>query len=161
MKKEQLAKGPLLYIEQPTLKSPPASMQSNYRSAPNKEEVQTDDAREVDRNMSEKQWNRRYIIEEDEYLQRKEEEKEVNTNDIEEDEGDEVGFKDMTIEEKVNYLVHTPDYIPKVRCKVITAKKVYHGILTKSEQEAITIRTRKVERRVLLKDITDIQLLGF
>ncbi|MBY7143124.1 hypothetical protein KFZ56_08645 [Virgibacillus sp. NKC19-3] len=174
MRKKKFAKDPLLYIHQPSTKTPKAPMQHNYTSPQRKrnKEVEASTADPQTQYVPKKSLNRSFYKEEALYFD--EMESEVETNESEENEDDEdkepideekteKRFKDMTLDEKVAYFVDAPEYAPKLRCEVKTEKRSYRGVITDSNDDEVFIRVgkRSSSTAVPMEEIISIRLLGF
>jgi hypothetical protein len=133
-KKKKIYQSPLLYIAQPTQYEVEAFMQS-YASS----------------------------------LENEEKEKKIQKNPMEEgkvqsSEGSSrKAFKDMTIPEKIDYLLSLPDQMPRMKCEVYTNHGRYRGIILALENNMIKMKTFQTPSRVeiLVDDIEDIRLKGF
>src|SRR5699024_12853598 len=72
-------------------------------------------------------------------------------------------FKDMTIEEKVEYFVRQPRHVPKLRCQIETNERKYRGIIIDFQEGHVFIRVgkRSSSTKISLDQITNIRMLGF
>src|SRR5699024_11650770 len=72
-------------------------------------------------------------------------------------------FKDMTIEEKVEYFVSQPRHVPKLRCQIETNERKYRGIIIDFQEDHVFIRVgkRSSSTKISLDQITNIRMLGF
>ncbi|SEU02694.1 Spore coat protein CotO [Salinibacillus kushneri] len=79
------------------------------------------------------------------------------------DQDDKKGFREMTIEEKINYLTELPSQMPKMKCEVITPDKRYRGLILDFADEVVKMRTIQKPYRVelSLSEIEDVRLMGF
>lgn len=126
---------PLLYLDQPTLAKPKAYMQESYFKPTS-------------------------VQEEDDTFESFEPKKNV-TNDSASDSSDS-SFKDLTIEEKITYLVDLPNEVPSIRCEVETDKQKYRGIITDYVDDEIKLKIFGREDQWLHKEeIVNIHLIGF
>lgn len=70
-------------------------------------------------------------------------------------------FKDCSIEEKVQYLLHLPKGLLHVTCEVVTKEENYRGILIKEDKDYITVQSHGRREKFILKStITDIHLIS-
>lgn len=157
MKNKQVAKNPLLYIQQPTITTPKVQMQHNYytpkhpKKLPNQPNKKSAYRAPLKRTHSSKYW-----------VEQNSEETVDEVVDHEEV-PEESKFKDMTIIQKVNYFINRPDYAPIMRCEIKTKEKKVQGVITglKEEQVLIRIGRRSSSSEIPLTDITAIRLIGF
>ncbi|MRG87097.1 CotO family spore coat protein [Salinibacillus xinjiangensis] len=72
-------------------------------------------------------------------------------------------FRDMTIEEKVNYLTSLPSQMPKMKCEVLCESGRYRGYVQSYEDEMVHMKTFHSPYRaeVNITEIENIRLLGF
>lgn len=178
------AKKPLMYINQPDMESPKASMQQHYVSSKKKksEEGNKDEPApksekppikrrsgkyksmkhkektDVYDGEDEQESFDKYEAHDDKY-----EEQVENTTEKDTDSHRRKSFKEMSLEEKISYFVDTPSYAPRLRCEIKTDQKSYRGVLTDWVDEDVYIRTgnRKTSTRIAFSTIKDIQILGF
>src|SRR5690625_2713269 len=71
-------------------------------------------------------------------------------------------FKNLSIDEKIKYLVELRSEVPRIRCEVITDDLEYKGIITEANEAEITLRVvcrghKEIQRR----NISNINLIGF
>ncbi|GIN62991.1 hypothetical protein J27TS8_29840 [Robertmurraya siralis] len=70
-------------------------------------------------------------------------------------------FREMNIEEKLDYLTHFPRQLPPVPCLFQTEDKVLRGILKeKKEQEVIVKLFDKTEVTIPTKDLIEVRMIG-
>ena|SRR5690625_1695806 len=80
----------------------------------------------------------------------------------EEENNFEGAFKDLSIDDKINYLVDLPQEVPRIRCEIITEEQEYKGIITEKNEEEIIFRVFGRGNRVIQKNkIKNIHLIGF
>src|SRR5699024_10218528 len=72
-------------------------------------------------------------------------------------------LKDMTIEEKVEYLVSRPRHVRQLRGKIETTERKYRGIIIHFQEDHVFIRVgkRSSSTKISLDQITNIRMLGF
>lgn len=181
MGKRKFAKDPLLYIQQPTAGTAKAPMQDHYRTPkkPTASEIPPEkNPQEKPRTIKRKTYGL------SEGRQVKNEQPGQHTMDGQKDEivsaetadnsapdeleekkstTDRPKFKDMTIEEKVEYFVSRPRHVPKLRCQIETNERKYRGIITDFQENHVFIRVgkRSSSTKISLDQITNIGMLGF
>ncbi|WP_077596269.1 CotO family spore coat protein [Oceanobacillus kimchii] len=153
MSKKEYAKEPLLYIHQPELNQPKASMQHHFIGN-RKESVQpanetkesitprkTRGGRQVNASANNENFNQKNH--------------ELNSEKKQ--------FKEMSISEKIDYFVGRSEYAPPINCLVITDRKKYRGVILEMTDEEVKFRlsNRKSSIKINYEDIKDIQLVGF
>ncbi|BAC13181.1 CotO family spore coat protein [Oceanobacillus iheyensis] len=153
MSKSEYAKEPLLYIHQPDLNQPKATMQHHFmgnrnRSAHSKNEIK--DSLIPRKTRSGKQIK--------EFTN-----KEVQNQENHEDNKKKKQFKAMSINEKIDYFLDRSEYAPPINCLVITDQKKYRGIILDTTKEEVKFRpsNRKNSIKITYDVIKDIQLVGF
>lgn len=123
---------PLLYIDQPIFQKPKAYMQENYLG------VKTDDKEKV------------------------EEQNGIQVESLKSKREGHDSFKDLTIAEKIKYLIDIPSEVPKVRCEVLTNENRYRGVLIDENQENIVLRIFGRQNELVEKEkILSIKMIGF
>ncbi|WP_106497952.1 CotO family spore coat protein [Lentibacillus sp. Marseille-P4043] len=173
MVKKRYARDPLFYIQQPKITKPEAPMQHNYstpRNASKGKPQQNSD--QTGRTQSLKGDNFQHFRnpqpddEDGDVTEFQQEEDDTEEQDGAEDPKEEVEnknrpkFKDMSIEEKINYFVNTPPHIPKLKCEVRTEEKAHRGIMVDQEDETILMRTGRRKISVPKNEIIEIRMLG-
>lgn len=151
---KKYAKKPLLFIHQPNEGQMHVPMQHMYVT-PKKEQNETStNGGEEKKGMRHPSFNKNYNSKE-EY----EQEEKLKQNQTEEKQK----FKDMSIEEKVDYFINSPSYAPKLKCEIKTDQRTYRGVITGAEGNDVYIRVgnRSASAKVSLDDIKHIKLLGF
>lgn len=184
---KKFAKNPLLYITQPDIKTPKATMQYNYKTPKkNKEAVHHEKGTEpkiMSKPIKRKIQNRNFKQSADEIAET--DTKEIDDSDVpdnnkevegggeegEEDpkgnrinsNGDRPKFKDMRLKEKVEYLASTSPQMPKMRCEIKTKEKTYRGVIASYEGDTVFIRSgrRTSNTEIPFDDIEQIRMLGF
>lgn len=178
MVRKRQAREPLFYIQQPKISKPVAPMQDNY-STPKRTEKETPQQGEGNpsftmptRGNNFQQFQSPQPItpnentKEDTQEQLQDEEMEPPEDDTTaaSEENSRPKFKDMTIDEKINYFINIPSHIPKLKCEISTDDRTYRGIIISREEEEgeenIVIRTGKRTFTITRKNINEIRLLG-
>lgn len=72
-------------------------------------------------------------------------------------------FKDMTLEEKVEYFIQLPSSVPRMKCEVFTDEKSYRGWIQAYEDGIVTMKIlqRPFRVEVPFESIESIELKGF
>ncbi|MFD1017882.1 CotO family spore coat protein [Thalassobacillus hwangdonensis] len=161
-KQKQRVKDPMLYIAQPKFDPIDAPMQSTYHGRKRNEKADQEAGRvEAEPKAATETEAERYDQQEEapQAKSEPEEEKKIAR-------GAQVRrqrFRDMSIEEKVNYFVHLPQQVPKMRCEVITEETSFRGYISDYEEGKVIIKTfkRPFREEVEFEQIKEIRLLGF
>jgi hypothetical protein len=186
MGKKQFAKDPLLYIHQPSISTPEAPMQSDYRSPSNNTQQNTTSRtnpetitplnarsnKQVPTQKAQKQPVRKTAFEK-QFSKTREEDtgKQVEQDDTDassasedtSDTNETVKFNDRSVKEKVAYFVDAPDFAPKMRCEIKTDARTYRGYIVDQQENIVYLRTgkRTTNTKVPLEEIINIRMLGF
>ncbi|QTM98705.1 hypothetical protein ERJ70_04975 [Sediminibacillus dalangtanensis] len=180
------AREPMLYITQPKMEKPTASMQTDYRtprkkkrkpdrgsSIKEKEQRKRSSGKELEAEANTLQESEHPPAEtetiEKEKIKEKAQPAEVSEN---EPEAKETGtsqrtsrkrFRDMTNEEKINYFVGLPRTVPRMKCEVVTDKETHRGIIYDYQEGLVYMKTikRPFKAQVDQETIKSIKLLGF
>lgn len=191
MGKKRFARDPLLYIQQPTIRTPEAPMQSNYITSREKKESPVESVQPVEQVKRAKPIQKgsppmeppqkKPIKKKNAFHQQlskpapkqqptsktnttTELNEEVDDYEEKEQEGREpTKFIDMTLEEKVAYFSDAPSYAPKMRCEIKTAERSYRGVITDAKDDEVFIQVgkRSTSRKIPMADIKEIRMLGF
>ncbi|QST00844.1 hypothetical protein IMZ31_04525 [Pontibacillus sp. ALD_SL1] len=72
-------------------------------------------------------------------------------------------FKDMSLEDRVDYFVNLPSQVPRMKCEVITDEERYKGWIEDYEEGTVYMKIlqRPFRVEVPFEDINDIVLRGF
>ncbi|WP_026771730.1 MULTISPECIES: CotO family spore coat protein [Sediminibacillus] len=182
------AREPMLYITQPKMEKPTASMQTDYRT-PRKKKRKPDRGSSIKEKEIRKRSNGKESEEEEKEnaLQQSEhspaetegtakEKTEENTEPAEvsgnEQEAKETAitqrtsrkrFRDMTNEEKIDYFVGLPRTVPRMKCEVVTDKDTHRGIIYDYQEGTVYMKTikRPFKAKIDQETIKSIKLLGF
>ncbi|WP_375052286.1 CotO family spore coat protein [Virgibacillus sp. JSM 102003] len=159
MGEKKFAKSPLLYIHQPSIGTPKAPMQHQYTS-PKKapaEQVVTQETKNVQmRPLRRDNFN-------------KKSDSEIEDTNEEDDDSDESSdqerkkFKDMTLNERIDYFVNPPKHVPAMKCEVKTEERNYRGTIVDLKEENVIMRLgrRTSTTEIPFDSINDIRLIGF
>lgn len=184
MARKKFAKDPMLYIHQPQVERPQAPMQDQYISPrKTKEPVSADELAETPKNNSNPVRRKRNFFTEESKQDKNEavKEEDVPSKEIQKDEAisekeqnkrretnqqpvkEKTKFKDMSIEEKIQYLVNSPVHAPDLRCEVKTEKRNYRGVIKDSKDEVVIMRVgkRTNDTEIPINDILAIRMIGF
>jgi hypothetical protein len=73
-----------------------------------------------------------------------------------------MSFREMNNEEKIDYLLNRPHYIPEIRCYIRTKQSSYIGYIKSYEGGIIKIKAPAKLKDVMvdIKDILSIQMIG-
>ncbi|NBJ70913.1 MULTISPECIES: CotO family spore coat protein [Clostridia] len=151
---KKYAKKPLLFIHQPNERDLHAPMQHMYVTPKKEQRVKSTTDGGKKKAMRHPSFNKNFTNQEEEV------EKETKES---EQAGEKPKFKDLSIEEKVDYFIKSPSYAPKLKCEIKTEQRTYRGIITGAEENDVFIRVgnRSSSIKVSLDDIKHIKLLGF
>ncbi|HZW68603.1 MAG TPA: CotO family spore coat protein [Pseudogracilibacillus sp.] len=70
-------------------------------------------------------------------------------------------FKQLSIDEKINYLVTLPSELFQMKCQVKTENKTYYGMIKGRDEQAIEmIHTSRQHVKIPIPEIRSIHLLG-
>ncbi|WP_431804969.1 CotO family spore coat protein [Halobacillus andaensis] len=161
--KKQTAKPPILYITQPNLPPAEVSMQTSFYSVPAKRKPSLVESELRKRNQS--------VLNGEEATKTVEEtEAEQEQEDTEREEESFVSrkerrqrFRDMSLEEKVNYFVQLPSQLPKMKCEVSTSEESWKGYVQKYEDGIVHMKVfqKPYQKEIPFEEITSIRLIGF
>ncbi|GAA0593349.1 hypothetical protein GCM10009001_06890 [Virgibacillus siamensis] len=182
MGQKKYAKSPLLYIHQPTIRTPEAPMQDNYRT-PKKREVSATGEKnageassngEADAAPKKKAPARRPVKRD--YFSNSAGKKATKDHTVTDDDnfeqtvaddhagdGDRKKFKDMTLDERVDYFLNTPKHVPTMRCEIKTEERKYRGKIVDFQEEEVYMQVgrRRSATKIPFDDILEIGLIGF
>lgn len=168
MSKKKFANEPLLYIHQPDIGSTKAPMQHSYMSQrKTKEEHSSTDVIHAPKRVN----RRHHAFRNEDVTKEIEETEEKDVASSQENEEQQLSssnerrkqFKEMDIQERINYFLKRPDFAPKIRCEIRTKGKTYRGIVLGMEEEVVVFKTgnRSAPVQIALEEISEVQLLGF
>ncbi|WP_053220340.1 CotO family spore coat protein [Virgibacillus senegalensis] len=181
--KKNNAREPMLYITQPKMEKPAASMQTNYRTPRRKK-------RKPDRGSTAKE---KELIKQSDEQKAEEKDKQASKHSVEgteveaektedqvkpvtasgkETEEKETSvsprtsrkrFRDMTNKEKVLYFVGLPRTVPRMKCEVVTETETHRGVIYDYQEGTVFMKTMKrpFKAQFDLETIQNIKLLGF
>ncbi|GAA0432783.1 hypothetical protein GCM10008983_06740 [Lentibacillus halophilus] len=175
MGNKKSANSPLLYIQQPTTRTPEAPMQSSYKT-PKKSDTKN---QSMTTKSSVKRSGGRNSFFEQEKVENKHpadtagpadpqandddniEEKDASHNDTTSEHRKQ--FKDMSLQERVEYFLNRPAHVPPMRCEIKTNERRYRGIITDYQDETVYVRVgrRSTPTAISFSEIHDIQMVGF
>ncbi|MDF2607450.1 MAG: hypothetical protein K0S34_1646 [Bacillales bacterium] len=163
-----IGKGPLMYIVQPNLDIGTGRMQKSFITRKNNKVVQIDH----DGKMTYEKANEaeKKAEKDAEVVISKKDRREATVAQVVQTEekpqavvtGVRKPFKDMTVDEKINYLVNRPVYIPKIPCEVKTNDETFVGYVESYKNNVLTLVSNSDLNgfRANSKDIVSIRLLG-
>ncbi|MCP3026661.1 CotO family spore coat protein [Halobacillus sp. A5] len=160
--KKQIAKPPILYITQPNLPPAEVSMQTSFRGESASKNPSLIEAELRLRNQSTLGGERNTATEE----------APVSTKADQEENKEETfasrkdrrqRFRDMSLEEKVNYFVQLPSQLPKMKCEVVTSEETVKGYIQKYEEGMVHMKIfqKPFHKEMAFKEIESIRLIGF
>ncbi|HLR61742.1 MAG TPA: CotO family spore coat protein [Lentibacillus sp.] len=154
------ANSPLLYIQQPGMKTPRASMQSHYMT-PKKKRADKIQANHKSRTRP---VSRNYFKRQDDTDENGEDMESPEVGSSQEDGRQErKRFKDMTLEERIDYFLNAPKHAPVMRCEVKTEGRNYRGTIVDYQDNNVYMRVgkRTTPTAIPFDTINEIRLLGF
>lgn len=172
MVKKRYARDPLFYIQQPKMEKPEAPMQHDYatpkntsKAPPQQNEVNPMEMKTLRGKNFQQFQNAHSDLVDDAESSQTENENEDQVESQEDEPKDEENqnrpkFKDMTIEEKIDYFVNIPPHIPKLKCEIKTEERTYRGIVLDRNEEEIFMRTGRKKSSIPANEITEIRMLG-
>ncbi|QDP39806.1 CotO family spore coat protein [Radiobacillus deserti] len=168
---KRFSRKPMLYIQQPELGKPSAKMQVNYRTT-KKRKASAEKSVPEKPVKDEKAKTKKRIkqltdipVEEDTSV-----DEIADSSSSSSDEADENTnssrrrrFKELSMEERIEYFMNVPSNVPRMKCQVITEETKYRGIITDYKDNIVYMRVTKRPFRVQLNldEILDVQLIGF
>lgn len=159
MGEKRFAKEPLLYIHQPTIKTPEAPMQHNYMTPTKEKQSSTDEPQPNRKTRSRSNRRRQFdqLEEIEDEVSDEIENKKTNTNQAKK------RFTDMNINEKINYFLNRSIHSPELRCEMKTDDRNYRGVITDFQNNIVFIRVgrRASSTEVPIDQVKNIRLLGF
>ena len=71
-------------------------------------------------------------------------------------------FREMSVEEKVNFMIHKPHYIPKVECRIKTIHDLFVGFISgyENNEVMVNISSNLTDIRIPIVEIESIQMAG-
>lgn len=163
---KKTSKGPLLFIHQPFARTPANNMQDIFTSRQEDELIEEEKPNEVES-------KKKISLAKKEILQEAIP-KEVTKSDIPQtttaptNQGKHHSsfkrvkpFKEMNVEERLDYLINYPTVLPPPPCVFITDEKNYQGYLTKYDGNEVTIQFRdQTINTVSVNALKDVILIG-
>src|SRR5690625_1655061 len=71
-------------------------------------------------------------------------------------------FTQLSIDEKIKYLINLPSEVPKLKCSIKLQSTEYEGTIIEEDEETIILqRFGREDKQIRKKDIKSIHLLGF
>ena len=169
---QSLQRKPLLYITQPNLKGVTINMQKSVVAKPtiehrfaeskfkNIKAVTIDEVPkgETQRKQSDKREEAVNNVVENTTIDDIQKEHESNGNSFKRK-----PLKEMTVEEKIHFIINKPHYIPNMLCIVKTNSKTYLGSIVKHEEGIVTLHQQSSLTPLTLPvaEIKSIKMSGF
>lgn len=159
MGEKKFAKNPLLYIHQPSIGTPKAPMQHHYttpKKAPAEQAVTKETKNVQTRPVKRDNFSKKSVSEEDDTNEAADESDESSDQERKK-------FKDMTLNERIEYFVNSPKHVPVMKCEVKTEERNYRGIIVDFKEENIIMRVgrRTSTTGIPFEKVDDIRLIGF
>ncbi|MFD1360147.1 CotO family spore coat protein [Lentibacillus salinarum] len=166
MREKNMAKSPLLYIQQPGIRAPKASMQSHYKT-PKKQHNHTGTDKVKKQHVNRNFFNHKQTIH-DEVEKDAESRGESSDADQQadvdmENNQERKKFKDMNLEERIDYFLNAPDHVPVLRAEIKTAERNYRGKIVDYQDNNVYMRVgrRTTPTEIPFETIKEIRLIGF
>lgn len=130
-----MSQKPLLYVEPTRMQLPFAPMQKEYHSMNTAQEAKFEDTTE----------------------------EEVQQADEEAERPSPQKFNQMTLEEKIDYLIPTSKNLPALYCKLTVNQSYYRGIFLAKEDDQFVFEERQTRKRHIFKiaDIRELKIISF
>jgi hypothetical protein len=137
MKTHQIVQNePLLYIVQPKLEPTVSYMQKTFKGQRNRSEKIAGDHRN----------NETHLTETEQVLKEHEKTK---------------LFQEMTLEEKLQFLTKLPKELSSIKCKLVTKKGDYKGLICEYTNEHVVFQIEKGDKmNIPVKQIVSVSLIG-
>ncbi|ASV66204.1 CotO family spore coat protein [Cytobacillus sp. FSL W7-1323] len=149
-------KKPLLYVQQSNLPSPSTSMQSTYSS---KNEVEEEEKEVITNSSIDEQGE---VEKKEEHVQQVLEEYEESQSESEQGFNRVKSFKDMNVQERIDYLLHFPKQLPPVPCLFISDDKHIRGFIELKQGNELMIKTLSGSMQTIhIHSIKSIKMVGF
>ncbi|GGF15296.1 hypothetical protein GCM10010954_12400 [Halobacillus andaensis] len=159
--KKQKAKPPILYITQPNLPPAEVSMQTSFRSQSTAKKPSLIESELRMRNQSLINGEGETTTEEAPPSEPAAETEADSSFGSRKDRRQR--FRDMSLEEKVNYFIQLPSQLPKMKCEVTTADDTWKGYIQRYEDGIVHMKIfqKPFQKEVPFEEIQSIRLLGF
>lgn len=171
MSRREYIQKPLVYIEQPTIGHPEAEMQDSYQTDRN----QTEFHKTVENEQGQRKihpFNQIFMNEYEEYGEYEESDEHIeldqqlnaddsSTEKANPKENDK--FADLSIDDKIDYLMNRPQFIPTLTCQIQTTEGNHYGKIINFKEDVVTLRSARSRaiKRIDRDSIEDIRLVGF
>lgn len=131
---------PLLFIDQPKLVDPYAPMQAEYHT-PTVEDEDNQGQDPIEKNTLDQSKQLKNQIT-------------GKQSDV---------FTDMTIDQKLDYLLTRPPHVPRLYCKLTINQAYYRGHILAREDNQFVFEDRHTRKRHLfnIENVTEIRIIGF
>lgn len=151
MERKSYVHKPLVYIEQPTISEPKASMQQYYQS---EREHQTKETNKIDRPKKQRPRQRPYMHVQSAWEHEKRVEKPTQKRE---------NFSELSVREKINYLLKRPQFIPTLTCQIRTTDGRHYGKIINFKDDTVSLRLKRsrATKRIPFDTIEDIRIVGF
>lgn len=142
---------PLVYIDQPTIRKPEATMQHYYKSIPDEQSAEADNnVRPKSQRLKQRPYMQAQNVWDEQDDNERESPKEKN-------------FSMLSIREKINYLLKRPQFIPTLTCQIQTTEGRYYGKIANFKDDIVYLRLdrSRATKRIAYDTIEEINIVGF
>ncbi|MBA4536415.1 hypothetical protein H1Z61_04465 [Bacillus aquiflavi] len=170
-KEKKEVKKPLLYIDQPTFKQPKLNMQETYSSKRAKKHDEENNNNKSVRKIKKRGGKglrnqtsiRTLPVEEEIRVDQLENEEEVISTNKTSPFQRVKSFKEMGLEERVQYLANFPKQLPSVPCLFKTKERTYKGFLVQyDDKKTVTIKLYdKTEATIAVSELLEVKMIGY
>ncbi len=172
---KEKSNGPMLYINQPSFGQTPNKMQHVFKVDPKEDAHEKPQATETPENQktaeskNEKSNRKRGAAEsmKKQDAKTEQEQKASNNAGSKKEKGnahkDSVAFKEMSIQERIEYLLNMPFGIPPIKCEIVTDKRSYRGIVASKKENEIMVLHFGSPRNlnIPIEEIKDLKMKSF
>ncbi|WP_070119722.1 CotO family spore coat protein [Bacillus marinisedimentorum] len=168
--------GPMLYINQPSFGNTPKRMQNIFKVNPHQAEPekQGNDSPALQKQKKAESKNGKGIKgkgnDENKKQPDTDKEPEVTASQKEDSKHkkenthkDSLAFKEMSIPERIDYLLNLPFGIPPIKCEIVTEQRSYRGIVASKKEDKIMVFHFGSPRNlnIRIEEIRDIKMKSF
>lgn len=159
------SRGPLLYIYQPFTRTPSQNMQDIYSTKREKEQLKEEQqpVEKIEKEVSRKEIE---LVQESIPIEVSKSEKK-QTSSSQNGERHQFtfnrvkSFKEMDINERLEYLLNFPKVLPPVPCVFYAAEKSYQGYLVEYQDDLVTIKFHdQTTETIPIHELKDVIMIG-